>query len=477
MFLIITGCSREDDSTIVPQTQVEEDANRNALGQVIAKAMSNEHVRDLIKNEALKQFDKDYDVLLYQIKDKQIANGVTFAQYLNSLERSKTSFTELLEKMPLATIYVADLPSFSAKSWNTKNQIPFVAVLNSKNSGNKIKAYNEQNSWVELDLNVDPPVDVVVIKENERITTDKSKSRGNFIFSKAGRSFYFLDNEFNNNGRTASRLIPERAIDPLILEAFNKVISCNTCNQRDYIYYGIFPPDGKKEGPLNVKFAEAITDFRLENEAAFNNMGGWAEGNFEINFQAFFPNKDTPYIKVVSASADDLLTYETRELKNNCISIWPFNPIYCTTSYYRVFTGVKTYSPASWPCVYEPFDMKQNGAEWRIRAFEYDPKTVKTTETTREVVIGTNFKAGVNGGEIVKFDLGFGTTRTETKKVTEKYETTLESNQLGEASVLWASPVITNITKLPFISTRVGVSSQLNTGSLVISFETVRISQ
>ena len=51
----------------------------SALVKVLGQ---NEEVRSLIKEEALKQIDFDYDVLYCLIKDKQLKNGVTLEEYL-----------------------------------------------------------------------------------------------------------------------------------------------------------------------------------------------------------------------------------------------------------------------------------------------------------------------------------------------------------------------------------------------------------
>ena len=480
-----TDCSRKEQAVISPISGKDItyplDADRTALGQLVAKGMANAEIRKIVKDEALKQFDRDYDVLLYQIKDQVLSTGQTIAQYMELLGDSEKSFGKLLEKMPLATIYVSKLPSFSAEKWDAANQVPFVAVLNSKNPGNVIKAFNKDNAWLELSLDKDPPIAVVVLKENERVGLSK---KGDFIFSKEGKSFYYLDNEFKKKTPSASRQLFTSQIDPLLVEAYNKVKTCSYCDQRDYIYYGIFPPAGITEGKLNTKFAEAITDFRLENEAAFNNIGGWAEGNFEFYINAYFPNRDKPFLKVVSATADDLATYEEKEYDKWCVNLWPFGALYCEKGKYREFTGVKTFAPLDWPVKYQTFDMQTNGNEWWLKVFEFDPITTVTRESTREVTIGTNFKVDVSTGTSTKVGLGFGAERTEKRTVTEKYETTLESNQLGEAKVQWISPVLTdswgerpsNNLFIPTIP-KGYFTYQLTTGSVIFSFEVVRISQ
>ena len=54
-----------------------------AFGKALYGAMSESPMlRDIIKNEALKQFNKDYDVLYQFIKNNKIENGLTVRELL-----------------------------------------------------------------------------------------------------------------------------------------------------------------------------------------------------------------------------------------------------------------------------------------------------------------------------------------------------------------------------------------------------------
>jgi hypothetical protein len=200
LFSLIFACNKKESFDVSPKVNLlltQEDLDRTALGKLIDKALNDADVRQLLKTEALRQVNNDYDVLLYQIKDKEIRAGITFGQYLESLGGANNSFKVLLEKLPLTTVFIPNLPAFSANNWDTKSQVPFVGVLNKKNLNNMITVFRDTLSG-EVSLNEDPPVDVIVIKDNERITTSRGGTasklkKDNFIFSDNGLNFYFLN--------------------------------------------------------------------------------------------------------------------------------------------------------------------------------------------------------------------------------------------------------------------------------------------
>lgn len=115
---------------------------KSELSKALAKVLSeNRDVRELIKQEALKKFDYDYDVLYSLIKDVKLGNGSTLKSLLaNYLDENFLSIIE--NEMPTLTIFVPSLPenSFSAKSWNVETEIPDVAFRT--NETNDITSYD-----------------------------------------------------------------------------------------------------------------------------------------------------------------------------------------------------------------------------------------------------------------------------------------------------------------------------------------------
>ena len=68
--------------------------------------------RNLIKNEALKMIDNDYDVLYQLVKDEMLEDNITFEQYIGKyIEMDK--LLSINEKFPTLTIFVPELPKNS----------------------------------------------------------------------------------------------------------------------------------------------------------------------------------------------------------------------------------------------------------------------------------------------------------------------------------------------------------------------------
>ncbi|QHC85216.1 hypothetical protein AS589_10725 [Empedobacter brevis] len=98
------------------------------LSQSLNTSLINSYnFRELLKTEALKMFNKDYDVLLYTIQDIQLENGQTVKSILNK-NLKNFNVDQILSNIPTLTIFIPELPenSFSASKWNL-NEVPSIA--------------------------------------------------------------------------------------------------------------------------------------------------------------------------------------------------------------------------------------------------------------------------------------------------------------------------------------------------------------
>ena len=120
---LLTACDKE---TIVtsPTSSISsmeistlpENQAQKQFAQILSKAVSqNEQMREFLKKEALKQFDKDYDVFYPYIKDQKIDGNSTFRDILIS-NSSKNKIEQIESSIPLLTIMIPDLSSFDAFS-------------------------------------------------------------------------------------------------------------------------------------------------------------------------------------------------------------------------------------------------------------------------------------------------------------------------------------------------------------------------
>src|SRR5690606_31164118 len=122
-----------------------------------------------LKNEALRKFNKDYDVLYNYVKDKAVGDS-TFRELLLPYFENEDELIQIEYTLEALTIFVPSLPenSFSAETWNTSQETPLVAIRLLNND--KTPVINSEGESFLFDNNVIPGFPVVVLKENERVT-------------------------------------------------------------------------------------------------------------------------------------------------------------------------------------------------------------------------------------------------------------------------------------------------------------------
>lgn len=458
-----------------------------AFARTFAKAATNQQVREVLKKESALSFDKDHDVLFARVKNNRLNARHTLYSYIDSLSRDEISLSEITRDLPLLTVYVGTY--LNSKNWDTKTEVPVVAV---RDKQDKLIAFNRVGEHIELNPLEEPLAPIVVVKDNERVVATGPRSHspvvkfGDFLLEDEGTKYYFLDNEYNglnpyiySRTSTSNRTVVGSAtntIDYKIKEAFGMSQSCPSCAQRDWIYYNIgaygplIVPQG--EGPLNYNYEEAITAMRFENLGGFETIGGWDEGNFEFWINGFFGGTTPtlePIFKNLSARAEDLLNFHTETRR---ASGW--SGFFGGTVTVRVADSPKEYTFGV-PVKFVPWDMQKYGDTWGMVIEEYD-LTVNETLTYKHVTtVGTNFE--VKAGEPTKVGGTFGVTTTNVKESTAEYKSQTGNDRLGNVRVSYKSPVITSLTVPGPLSADPGTvrTNELSSGSLILSFETVRV--
>ncbi|MBO0940080.1 hypothetical protein J2I47_26280 [Fibrella sp. HMF5335] len=473
------SCHPDEPTTNVLPQASQAGARKQALDKVqvakiLAKAVLDEDVRVLLKAEALKKFDGDYDVLLQMVKDKKIKGSKSLFDAIVEKDETPGRFKKLSDDLPLLTFYVPTF--FSAHKWDTKQQVPFIAV---RDEDNKLMLYNYKGESMELNPLEEPDVPMLVVKINDRVTTTPPKNEkgriaaDNFIFSNGQHSFYFTDGLAESlvpKKKGARFFVNDNGIDPVVVEGYQRSLNCNTCYQRDWIYYGINPASGQNSGPLNYRFKEAITQFRLENINSFADLGGWDEGSYQFRIYPMFTGKGvtekTPPTKVLFIAPEQLYTYHTEPRCTNHIFWISCYPV-------RIVDDVRAYEFPS-PVVIDTWSMEDNGNRWFFKVEEYDlTEEVERTEVMTSE-FSTNFSFSVALGEKVKLgpSLGFGTKSTQ--QTTFKYKTTTGSDELGVGILRYEDPVITSRFSLPGTTTILGNTYEVTTGATRLSIETMR---
>lgn len=180
---MLSSCDK-NDGVVSPESepvgnisaeQVQYDPQMEAIAKALAASMGEESVRTLIKTEALKKFDGDYDIL-YQKIGNQNVGGKTLSSLLNENsqkgnEKSRTlPISQFAVQMPLLNIGVP----VNAEKWNTSNFEPLVvispsSVVKDETKLTVVKAYDKAGKVHWLDAKKTPDFPVVVVGLNERV--------------------------------------------------------------------------------------------------------------------------------------------------------------------------------------------------------------------------------------------------------------------------------------------------------------------
>ena len=485
VYLSVASCNEslnDIDKNVVSATFLEQSESNLILKQKFSSALvkvlgQNEEVRSLIKEEALKQIDFDYDVLYCLIKDKQLKNGVTLEEYLEKYLTSD-ELKCIHKQLPTLTLFVPTLPenSFSVHSWNTIDELPAVAVKVSDN--NDVKIYYGNGETEVFPADIIPGFPVVVVKENERIV------RNGEILSKTvsenieETNLIFVDEIFNNlhgkdlvNTKTRAnrpdRPVPLPKVDnpedylpanmKKTYEAY-KIYKNTTGWQRDYIYYGITPTTDK--GPFDYNMKEFLVGFELMGDAlgfyrkiadqdgdpkssipiggvlpANSSIITWTEGEYEFKVTTYVGSKSTigtEYKSFFRLKPDQLFRAEVERVISR-----PGMPGY--TVYKLV--GLKSKRVDLDLPLFE-WDLENYGATIKIAIEEVDGQETEVNSISSSIEFATNFGFDASFGEKVKFGVKFGSTIKEVLNVSNTITKTLGGDELGEVMINFADPVV-----------------------------------
>lgn len=485
VYLSVASCNEslnDIDKNVVSATFLEQSESNLILKQKFCSALvkvlgQNEEVRSLIKEEALKQIDFDYDVLYCLIKDKQLKNGVTLEEYLEKYLTSD-ELKCIHKQLPTLTLFVPTLPenSFSVHSWNTIDELPAVAVKVSDN--NDVKIYYGNGETEVFPADIIPGFPVVVVKENERIV------RNGEILSKTvsenieETNLIFVDEIFNNlhgkdlvNTKTRAnrpdRPVPLPKVDnpedylpanmKKTYEAY-KIYKNTTGWQRDYIYYGITPTTDK--GPFDYNMKEFLVGFELMGDAlgfyrkiadqdgdpkssipiggvlpANSSIITWTEGEYEFKVTTYVGSKSTigtEYKSFFRLKPDQLFRAEVERVISR-----PGMPGY--TVYKLV--GLKSKRVDLDLPLFE-WDLENYGATIKIAIEEVDGQETEVNSISSSIEFATNFGFDASFGEKVKFGVKFGSTIKEVLNVSNTITKTLGGDELGEVIINFADPVV-----------------------------------
>jgi len=191
---LITSCQKFDKSEVAlpskgvntanqkslmtdDEIKMDYDKNIRRIAKAVARSLKSKELRSLLKNEASKKMDGDFDILWKDLKEKVadkenkkfndlIAENsdsdigeTSFAQKRNMLD----NFTELYKRLQIA------IP-VNIEKWDINNFHPLVAFLPADYSEDwdEVEAYDNNGKIVKISNKNMPSMPVVVINLNER---------------------------------------------------------------------------------------------------------------------------------------------------------------------------------------------------------------------------------------------------------------------------------------------------------------------
>lgn len=506
----IIACKKDNLSSESNQQQIEQnllDAKsvyKQEFSKAFAKALaSNSELRAFIKNEALKKFDQDYDILYQMVKDEVIGDK-KFKDIIAEQYEKKENLNELDRLYPTLTIFVPKLPmnSFSAEKWNTQTEIPQVAYT--LNTTANVPIVNEKGEEYILEAKYTPSFPVVVIKENEVIkvssgvanSTKASVSNGNkekksdkHLLKSSLYTFEFLDEAFNGLNEKNQTVSPKlkastinaSAIDSKIKTAYDTYKGTDGW-QRDYIYYNITP--GQTKGKFSYDYQEHITSFSM-NDANSLSVISDQDGD-PVNHPIYFDSSwsgtgtrspwtgDAFRFKVnilinakngAGSSTDRYFTVNASDL---------YDAQYKEVTKPRVVRGLWeliSMTPKKVPLNIPIFnwDLNEYASTIKIIVEEVDNTEEENRSETRTVKFATNFGIEPTFGGLAKLGLKFGASLAQDQSSTVSWKVTKQSDQLGDVLINFADNVITGFNGASY------TTREYNSGMYTIGIEPRRV--
>ncbi len=418
-------------------------------------------LRDFIKSEAIKQINKDYDVIYHVVKNKKIisSDAKNSSLKLHDLLLQYFDEAQLLEietQLPLLTIFVPELPeeSFSAENWDTMTEIPLVAVRSYES--NDVAIYDAEGKRYVLEAQYIPDFPVVVIKDNERIVSDRNIAQFNSLDTEVLTNpnddvqLRLADNNFKANvtilnpGTTSS--YPR--VDPIHQQAYDVYKNYTPGGwQRDFIYYGLTPTN--TEGGINPNYREYLTSFKLtgnpqsaytkiaslqdptlSNSAIPPNSSGWTDGSFEfgvyLSYGAKNSNLGLETKRFFSVPPTDLFEITYVKAPGFLGNFLNYKLAIITSTKMLDF-----YNNPNYKVEFPIWNLNNFSNQWQLRFEEVDTTTTHTNTISATNKYNANFSLEPSTGILKKVGLKFGASAEQTQTNTYVSQYTDISDNLG----------------------------------------------
>lgn len=453
--MLLFSCSKEsmgysEESEIIAIWN-EQDALRDfsiALSKVVS---TNEDARALIKNESLRKFDNDYDVLFANIKDRNISEGKTLGDIVQAVLGEKASIDDILSIVPTLTIYVTDVTwldpdGFRADRWDTSDRRVSVTYLGAGKECEKLYA---NGSFIgRIEPYTIPGGPVLIVKKNERVRAkantragvddnpyefiadafnpacNKSETKGNNYYT-GPYSWNWVEGQTPGEHAETMLISMLNSINPDIIAAYEMFKDNEYALQNDYICYGMTPDSlqGRLKPNVHLRlvrfkihpsaFESVVDEYGIDKHFSGkswstddNGQGAsaepsvstiyskiWSDGRLEIHSDTYGLSGATQYLlneDVYNVGITDLFTINQQSIKRER---WGSTPIkWYITWRYSITDRDATTLTEKWYYPANTADLPTwdlvNNSAFYMRFTEHD-----SGATTNTQVMVTNKKA------------------------------------------------------------------------------------
>ena len=234
-------------------------------------------LREMIKKESLEKFNKEYETLYQFIKDEKVENGLSVRDLLLKYFNNEESLAAIESNHPTLTLHIPILPkgSFSAEIWNTKEQVPAVAIhpINCLNTilVAETGQYDNIKEEFVIEAGYIPAFPVVVLKDNNRVVVSQNVSSKYPALNNKSSDyvFDFIDDYFDGSIEEENEVslrqysFAQNTIDSKVINAYNIFGTSNSYWQRDHIYYNL--TTSTTTGTISSNYSECIYAFSFSN--------------------------------------------------------------------------------------------------------------------------------------------------------------------------------------------------------------------
>jgi len=442
--------------------------------QPFAKALygameESSRLREIIKFQAMEQFNKEYDVLYQFIKNEQVEDGLTVRDLLLKHFKSEKILTAIETQHPTLTIHVPQLleDSFSAEKWNIAEQVPIVAIHPERQYRTiliaKSGVFDEGSDEFALEADLIPAFPVVVLKNNARLVISQNEQSRSEALNNRNSDYVFdftddfFDGSIKETAISQNFIGLDNAFAPKIKDAYEIYNNVDGW-QRDYVYYSITPTNTK--GAITLDYQESIyafsfssnntpqavlaylithsSDPTLINQVSSDGAYPWTSGNFAFRVKtqvgSLLPSANV-FDKLFLANPNELFEVSYQKV---IIS----NGIFGTGKKYAYKTILTNFKTKNLNLDLFNWDLANYSPLMKITIEKENPSTQTTTtiSTTSQFVSNFGFDAGF--GTDVKIGLKFGTSQQQTYNISYKVVNKLENKNLGDVLINFGDKVL-----------------------------------